>query len=87
MNVGKLKEQTEGAERYTRKHKSATFINEGSPKGMLTSKLDCINFIYCDHDDDDDDDDDDVDQQTTPNHLCSHATCCSQRIYGEDRRQ
>ena len=38
---------------------------------MLTSKLDCINFIYCDHGDDDDDDD--VDQQTTPNHLCSHA--------------
>lgn len=85
MNVGKLKEQTEGAERYTRKYKSATFINEGSPKGMLTSKLDCINFMYCDHDDDDDDVD--VDQQTTPNHLYSHATCCSQRIYGGDRRQ
>ena len=87
MNIGKLKEKIEGAEIYTRKYKSATNISEGSPKGMLTSKLDCINFIYCDHDDDDDDDDVDVDQQTSPNHLCSHATYCSERIYGEDRRQ
>ena len=49
-----------------------------------TTKLDRINFIYCDHDDDPDVD---VDQQTTPNHLCSHATYCSERIYSENRRQ
>ena len=74
----KLKEQKDIQEIQNRNE------HKGSPKGMLTSKLDRINFIYCDHNDDPDVD---VDQQTTPNHLCSHTTYCSERIYGENRRQ